>query len=110
WRRRLGAKITLFTDFSPGGLMARLIDLPFTNDNHLRLLLSLDRGHNVQRAVRQAVRRGDRVLDAGTGTGLLSFVALAAGAADAVGFDRQSVDTAQAIAEINSVASRLTFI
>jgi SAM-dependent methyltransferase len=90
--------------------MTRLVDLPFTNDNHLRLLLSLDRGHNVQRAVQQAVRAGDRVLDAGTGTGLLSFVALAAGAAEAVGFDRQSVETARAIAEKNGLASRLTFL
>jgi SAM-dependent methyltransferase len=89
--------------------MTRLVDLPFSNDNHLRLLLSLDRGHNVQRAVRRAVHPGDRVLDAGTGTGLLSFVAVAAGAAEATGFDRQPVDMAQAIAEKNGLASRVAF-
>ncbi|MFY1637454.1 50S ribosomal protein L11 methyltransferase [Solwaraspora sp. WMMB335] len=90
--------------------MSRLVDVPFTTDLHLRLLLSVDRGHNVQRAVRAATRTGDRVLDAGTGSGLLSFVALRAGAVSAVGVDRQHLELAQAVAEKNGLADRMTFL
>jgi Ribosomal protein L11 methyltransferase (PrmA) len=85
-------------------------DVPFTVDLHLRLLLSVDRGHNVQRAVRAAVRPGDRVLDAGTGSGLLSLIALAAGAGEAVGVDRHHVEMARAIAEKNGYGDRMTVV
>ena len=37
-------------------------DLQFSPTAHLRLLLRLDRGFNVQRAVADAVKKGDRVL------------------------------------------------
>lgn len=84
--------------------------MAFSTDLHMRLLLSLDRGHNVRRAVTNVVRPGDRVLDAGTGTGLLSFVALAAGASEAVAVDRQHIDLARALAERNKLADRMTFI
>ncbi|WP_329110388.1 class I SAM-dependent methyltransferase [Micromonospora sp. NBC_01699] len=90
--------------------MPEPVDIPFTPDLHLRLLLSLDRGQNVQRAVTEAVRPGMRVLDAGTGSGLLSFIALAAGAATVVGVDRHHVDLARSIAEHNGLGDRLSFI
>lgn len=90
--------------------MPEPVDVPFTPDLHLRLLLSLDRGQNVRRAVADAVRPGMRVLDAGTGSGLLSFLALAAGAAAAVGVDRHHVELAREIARHNGLADRLTFI
>ncbi len=90
--------------------MADPVDVPFSPDLHLRLLLSIDRGHNVQRAVSAAVRPGTRVLDAGTGSGLLAFVALAAGAGEVVGVDRHHVDLARAIAEHNGLADRITFV
>jgi SAM-dependent methyltransferase len=93
-----------------GFRMSRLADISFTTDLHLRLLLSIDRGHNVQRAVRAATRAGDRVLDAGTGTGLLSFVALTAGAEQAVAVDRQHLEVARAIAEKNGLADRIQFV
>jgi hypothetical protein len=85
-------------------------DVPFTVDLHLRLLLSVDRGHNVQRAVRAAVRPGDRVLDAGTGSGLLSLVALSAGAGEAVGVDRHHVEMTRAVAEKNGYGDRMTVV
>ncbi|WP_017579468.1 50S ribosomal protein L11 methyltransferase [Nocardiopsis valliformis] len=89
--------------------MSKLVDVPFTTDLHLRLLLSLDRGHNVMRAVQAAVNPGDRVLDAGTGSGLLALIALAAGASEAVGIDRQHLDVARAIAAKNGLSDRITF-
>jgi SAM-dependent methyltransferase len=85
-------------------------DIPFTVDLHMRLLLSIDRGHNVQRAVAAAVRPGARVLDAGTGTGLLSFVALAAGAGEAVAVDRHHVEMARTLAAHNGFADRMTVV
>jgi SAM-dependent methyltransferase len=85
-------------------------DIPFTVDLHMRLLLSLDRGHSVQRAVAAAVRPGARVLDAGTGSGLLSFVALAAGAGEVVAVDRHHVEMARALAAHNGFADRMTVV
>lgn len=85
-------------------------DIPFTVDLHMRLLLSLDRGHSVQRAVAAAVRPGARVLDAGTGTGLLSFVALAAGAGEAVAVDRHHVEMARTLAAHNGFGDRMTVV
>jgi SAM-dependent methyltransferase len=90
--------------------LSKLADISFTTDLHLRLLLSIDRGHNVQRAIRAATRAGDRVLDAGTGTGLLSFVALTSGADSAVAVDRQHLQVARAIAEKNGLADRIQFV
>lgn len=90
--------------------MGRADDMPFTPELHLRLLLSIDRGQRVRRAVREAVRPGDRVLDAGTGSGLLACLALAAGAGSAVGVDRQHVGLARAVAERNGLADRITFV
>jgi SAM-dependent methyltransferase len=90
--------------------MARPTDIPFTPELHLRLLLSIDRGHNVQRAVRSAVRPGARVLDAGTGSGLLAMVAADAGAADVVAVDRHHVGMAERIAQHNGFAGRIAFV
>ncbi|HET6213856.1 MAG TPA: methyltransferase domain-containing protein [Micromonosporaceae bacterium] len=90
--------------------MAVPIDVPFSPDLHMRLMLSIDRGQNVQQAVRAAVRPGMRVLDAGTGTGLLAMVALQAGAAEAVGVDRHHIDLAREIAACNGYADRLTLV
>ncbi|MFD0742762.1 50S ribosomal protein L11 methyltransferase [Phytohabitans flavus] len=90
--------------------MAKPGDIPFTVDLHMRLLLSLDRGHSVQRAVAAAVRPGARVLDAGTGSGLLSFVALAAGAGEAVAVDRHHVEMARTLAAHNGLTDRMTVV
>jgi SAM-dependent methyltransferase len=90
--------------------MVDLVDIPWTAQSHLRLLLSTDRGHNVQRAIRSCVRPGDRVLDAGTGSGLLSFIALNAGAAEAVAVDHKPLELAAAIARRNGLADRVTWV
>lgn len=89
--------------------MARPRDVPFTPELHLRLLLSIDRGHSVQRAVRVAVRPGDRVLDAGTGSGLLAMIAADAGA-EVVAVDRHHVAMAQRIAAHNGLTDRIAFV
>jgi SAM-dependent methyltransferase len=90
--------------------MVDLVDIPWTAQSHLRFLLSIDRGHNVQRAVRSCVRPGDRVLDAGTGSGILSFIALTAGAGDVVAVDHKPLDVAAAIAKRNGLADRVTWV
>jgi SAM-dependent methyltransferase len=90
--------------------MVDLVDVPWTAQSHLRFLLSTDRGHNVQRAVRSAVRPGDRVLDAGTGSGILSFIALKAGAGAVVAVDHKPLDLAAAIAQSNGLADRVTWV
>jgi hypothetical protein len=64
----------------------------------------------VQRAVRTATRAGDRVLDAGTGSGLLSLVALTAGADQAVAVDHHHLQVARAIAEKNGLADHIQFV
>jgi SAM-dependent methyltransferase len=92
------------------GTMVDLVDIPWTAQSHLRFLLSTDRGHNVQRAVQSSVRPGDRVLDAGTGSGLLSFIALRAGAGEVVAVDHKPLDIAAAIAERNGLADRVTWV
>ncbi|MDG4768611.1 50S ribosomal protein L11 methyltransferase [Solwaraspora sp. WMMD406] len=89
--------------------MAAAADVPFTPDLHLRLLLSIDRGHNVQRAVRAAVAPGARVLDAGTGSGLLAMIAAGAGAGHVVAVDRHHVTLARTVAAHNGLADRITF-
>jgi SAM-dependent methyltransferase len=86
------------------------LDLPFTIDRHLRLLLSIDRGHNVARAVQAAIRPGSRVLDAGCGSGLLSCLAVRAGAELVVGADRQHVGLAEAVAKRNGMHDRIRFV
>ena len=60
-------------------------DVHFSVAMHLRNLLRLDRTFSIERAVRAAVKPGDRVLDAGCGMGILSFLALEAGASEVIG-------------------------
>src|SRR5688500_9032577 len=61
-------------------------------------------------AISRAVKKGDVVLDVGTGTGLLSFLCLQAGAKHVYAVDRSPVIRwAQEIAEANTLADRITF-
>jgi predicted RNA methylase len=90
--------------------MQGAFDLQFSPTAHVRLLLRLDRGFNVQRAVADAVKEGDRVLDAGTGTGLLSFIAHRAGASEILAIDREHIGIAKRLAEENGFGGLITFM
>jgi len=61
-------------------------------------------------AIERLVRGGERVLDAGCGSGVLGVAALALGAAEAVGVDRDpdAVAASRANADRNGVGDRLT--
>jgi SAM-dependent methyltransferase len=62
-------------------------------------------------AMRRLIRPGDIVLDLGAGTGVLSFIALAAGAAHVYALERSPViEVARKLAQANKLADRITFI
>ena len=62
-------------------------------------------------ALRSVVRPGDVVLDLGAGAGVLSFIALDAGAAHVYAIERSPViEVAREIARGNGLADRITFI
>ncbi|QQC67889.1 50S ribosomal protein L11 methyltransferase [Paraburkholderia ginsengisoli] len=82
----------------------------YATDSHLRLLLRLDRGQAVRRAIQRVVKPGHRVFDAGTGTGLLSFMALQCGASEVVAVDNANLPIATALAEENKFSSKIKFI
>lgn len=82
----------------------------FWSITHTRLLSRVDRTLAVARAIHRAVKPGMRVLDAGCGTGLLSFLALKAGAAQVVAVDRENVELAQALAAENDLSAKITFV
>jgi len=66
----------------------------------------------IVRLLENTVRPGDRVLDIGTGTGVLAIAALMLGAETAVGIDidEWSEMNARENAEVNGVADRLTIL
>ncbi len=66
----------------------------------------------VLRLLEDTVHPGDRVLDIGTGTGILAIAALKLGAASAVGLDidEWSAVNARENARVNGVADRFTFM
>lgn len=64
-----------------------------------------------ERAIRAAVRPGDTVLDLGCGPGLLTFMALDAGAARVFAVDKNpAVEILRLIAKENRLADRLTVV
>jgi len=95
---------------NPPALTPPKRDVHFSTAMHLRNLLRLDRTFSIKQAVRAAVKRGDRVLDAGCGMGILSFLALEAGASDVVAVDRDHVDLARDLARANGFGDRIRFL
>lgn len=82
----------------------------YTSDSHLRLLLRLDRGNTVKKAISRVISKNDRVLDAGTGTGLLGFMALQCGAGSVTAFDNANLPIAEKLAKENGWDNKITFI
>ena len=78
--------------------------------HHLDLLFRWDRALVLQQAIREAVKPGMRVLDAGTGSGVLALWAAQAGADEVVGVDMASVEVAEAIARANGLSDRVRFV
>jgi SAM-dependent methyltransferase len=91
-------------------MAAKKQDVVFNAAMHLRLLLRVDRTLAIQQAIRSAIKPGARVLDAGCGSGILSFLALAAGASEVVAVDRDNVDLARALARENGLDRGIHFI
>lgn len=85
-------------------------DVVFSATMHLRLLLRVDRTQSIRHALRSAIRPGARVLDAGCGSGLLSFLAIEAGASEVVAVDRDNIGLARALARANGMADQIRFI
>lgn len=82
----------------------------FSSITHVRLLARVDRTMAVARAIERLIRPGMRVLDAGCGTGLMSFLAAKAGASEVVAIDRENVELARALAEENGLSNKIRFV
>lgn len=77
---------------------------------HFEMLHDLRRIDAYQRAIREIVKPGDIVVDAGTGTGLLAFLAIQAGASHVHAIEETLIiKTAREIAQANNLSDRVTF-
>jgi len=78
---------------------------------HLKLLMDQNRTLAFKDAISRAVQPGDVVIDFGTGTGILSFFALQAGARHVYAIDETSIiEYAQKLAIKNTFNEKITFI
>lgn len=78
-------------------------------EHHIELLAK-PRTLALRDCVFRSVKKGDRVLDAGTGSGILAVWAAMAGAESVVAVDREHSGLAMELALANGVASRVNFI
>lgn len=77
---------------------------------HRDMIYDEHRVHAYQRAVERTVRKGDVVVDVGTGTGLLAFLCAKAGAKRVHAIDRAPIiNSARKLAEINGCSDRILF-
>ena len=76
----------------------------------LGLLRSSDRTLGLKESISKSVKSGDVVLDAGCGTGLLSLLALQAGASKIIAIDSYDLQLAKAIAMENNAADAIEFV
>lgn len=78
-------------------------------DHHISLLAK-SRTLALKECLFKTIKPGDRVLDAGTGTGILAVWAALAGAGSVVAIDREHSGLALALAESNGVAHKIRFV
>jgi ribosomal protein L11 methyltransferase len=94
-------------DYDPQGRVVLNIDpgLAFGTGNHETTRLCLE-------TIEKYLKKGDKVLDVGCGSGILAIASLLLGADSAVGvdIDQTAVRTAVENAQINKVADRFTVI
>lgn len=77
---------------------------------HNDMIYDEHRVNAYQQAIERTVKKGDVVLDVGTGTGILAFLCLQAGAARVHAIDRSSViNWARKIAETNGLTDKIIF-
>ena len=76
----------------------------------LGLLRQWDRTMGLKESITRHVQSGDRVLDVGCGTGVLSLLAVQAGAAQVVAVDSYDLGIAKAIAQENNCSHAIEFI
>ena len=81
-------------------------------DFHRMLLADKVRTESYRRAIFKTVKRGDVVLDLGTGTGILAHFACQAGAKRvyAIDTEKEAIEIAKHIAVQNGLQSRIVFI
>jgi len=78
---------------------------------HSSLLEDRPRTEAFQRAIAAVVKPGDVVVDVGCGSGILSFLACAAGARRVYSIERGPVvEVARAVAQANGLADRIVFL
>jgi type II protein arginine methyltransferase len=79
---------------------------------HQRMVRDTERNERYRAAIERMVRHGDRVLDIGTGTGLLAMIAARAGAAHVWSCEAVPAiaDMARDVVALNGFADRITVI
>ena len=79
--------------------------------HYLDMMTDQHRMVPLEAAIRRVVKLGHTVVDLGAGTGVLTFIALKAGAAHVYAIERSSIiEVARRIARANGVDHRITFI
>ncbi len=91
--------------------MSKKYATPFSKLHAVSLLSHKKRLNKFQSAIQKIVKPGMKVIDIGTGTGILSFLAAKAGAEKVVGIeiDSESVDYAQSMAGLNGLSDKVEF-
>lgn len=78
--------------------------------HHLELLWRFDRGLPLKEIIFATVKKGDLVVDAGCGTGLLSLWAAQAGASKVIGVDMGDLTVGRQLADENGFGDTIEFI